>query len=43
MKKLALTLGIIIAVSVSVSSCKSHEKCAAYSKIEMPKVSKKSV
>ncbi len=43
MKKLAFTLGLLIAVSVVLSSCKSHEKCAAYSKISTPVSAKKSI
>ncbi len=32
MKKLALLFSVLFAVSLVFSSCKSHEKCPAYSK-----------
>ena len=43
MKKLALLSTLLIAFAVSVSSCKSHEKCPAYSKANTTAPSKKSV
>lgn len=32
MKKVALLLSVVFATSLVFSSCKSHEKCPAYSK-----------
>lgn len=43
MKKLALLSVLSIAFSIVVSSCKSHEKCPAYSKIKVTVSAKKSV
>jgi hypothetical protein len=33
MKKIILTSVVFALVAVSISSCKSHEKCPAYSKV----------
>ncbi len=41
MKKLVSLSIVAMFVAISFSSCKSHEKCPAYSKVE--KSSKKSV
>lgn len=44
MKKIALATVLVFAVFVGLSSCKSHEKCPAYSKANTTTVSaKKSV
>ncbi len=43
MKKLALLSTLLIAFSVTISSCKSHEKCPAYSKANTTSTAKKSV
>ena len=43
MKKLALLSTLLVAFAVSVSSCKSHEKCPAYSKANTVSSPKKSV
>ena len=44
MKKLALlSAALLIAFSVSLTSCKSHEKCPAYSKANSTITAKKSV
>lgn len=34
MKKVLLSTLAVCIIAVSVSSCKSHEKCPAYSKVE---------
>ena len=34
MKKLAVIALILVVSAISFSSCKSHEKCPAYSKVE---------
>lgn len=33
MKKLIVTSAILALVSMGITSCKSHEKCPAYSKV----------
>ena len=43
MKKLALLSVLSIAFCATVCSCKSHEKCPAYSKANTVSSSKKSV
>lgn len=43
MKKLALLSTLLVAFSVTISSCKSHEKCPAYSKANTTSTTKKSV
>ena len=43
MKKLALLSALLLAFGVTVSSCKSHEKCPAYSKANTTISAKKSV
>lgn len=43
MKKLALLSALLIAFCATVSSCKSHEKCPAYSKANTVVSTKKSV
>lgn len=43
MKKLALASVLIIAFCATLSSCKSHEKCPAYSKANTAISAKKSV
>lgn len=40
MKKLALLSAVVFAFCVSLSSCKSHEKCPAYSKANSVSVKK---
>ncbi|MEO6304107.1 MAG: hypothetical protein ABIP51_13135 [Bacteroidia bacterium] len=41
MKKVISLSLVILVVAISLSSCKSHEKCPAYSKVE--KSNKRSV
>lgn len=41
MKKLVSLSIVLLVVAISFSSCKSHEKCPAYSKVE--KSNKRSV
>lgn len=43
MKKLALASLLVFSVAVALTSCKSHEKCPAYSKANTPVSTKKSV
>lgn len=43
MKKLALTSALVFAICAGLSSCKSHEKCPAYSKANTTVSAKKSV
>lgn len=43
MKKLALLSVLSFAFCVTVSSCKSHEKCPAYSKVNTSISTKKAV
>ncbi len=43
MKKLALSTLVLIALGLTVASCKSHEKCPAYSKANTQNITKKSV
>ena len=43
MKKIALLSTLLVAFAVSISSCKSHEKCPAYSKANTAAPTKKSV
>ncbi|MES2762903.1 MAG: hypothetical protein V4677_11880 [Bacteroidota bacterium] len=43
MKKLALLSALSFAFCVTISSCKSHEKCPAYSKANTTISAKKSV
>ena len=43
MKKLALLFSVVFAVSLVLSSCKSHEKCPAYSKANHSHYGKRSV
>jgi hypothetical protein len=43
MKKLALFTALLFAFCVTISSCKSHEKCPAYSKANTATSAKKSV
>lgn len=43
MKKLALLSTLLVVFAVTVSSCKSHEKCPAYSKANTAVSAKKSV
>lgn len=43
MKKLALLSVLVLVVSAALSSCKSHEKCPAYSKANTSVSAKKSV
>lgn len=40
MKKLALLSAFVFVTSITVSSCKSHEKCPAYSKANTISVKK---
>lgn len=41
MKKLLSVILVALVISVSLSSCKSHERCPAYGKVEQN--SKKSI
>jgi hypothetical protein len=43
MKKLALLSALLIAFCATLTSCKSHEKCPAYSKANITTSAKKSV
>ncbi len=43
MKKVALLSALLIAFCASLTSCKSHEKCPAYSKANTSISAKKSV
>ena len=43
MKKLVLLSGLLIAFCASLTSCKSHEKCPAYTKASSSVSAKKSV
>ena len=43
MKKLALLSTLLVVFAITVSSCKSHEKCPAYSKANTAVSAKKSV
>ncbi len=43
MKKLALLSALLIAFCASLTSCKSHEKCPAYTKANSAVSAKKSV
>jgi len=43
MKKLALASVVLFAFCAALSSCKSHEKCPAYSKANTAVSAKKSV
>ena len=37
MKKLSIVLAAVLLVAVTASSCKSHERCPAYSKTAVEK------
>ncbi len=43
MKKLALLSSLVLAFCVTLTSCKSHEKCPAYTKANSAVSTKKSV
>lgn len=43
MKKLALLTSVLFALCLTCNSCKSHEKCPAYSKANTTISAKKSV
>jgi len=43
MKKVIIVASLFLMASIAFTSCKSHEKCPAYSKANTPSLYKKSV